>query len=143
MRPLLVNFYFPGNKIHSICICENSTSRTEYRFKKQVFFISYSHDNLLSILLYLPPPLPLPLIAMPPTCCVPPSLDRPYITASIMGATNVDQIDQNVGALDKKIPIELLKEMETVSTDGKRARPLSSKRRNNERKAFKAESKLK
>ncbi|CAN0553867.1 unnamed protein product, partial [Laminaria digitata] len=39
---------------------------------------------------------------------------RPFITAALMGATNVEQIDQNVGALDVILPEECLAEIVTV-----------------------------
>ncbi|CAN0012645.1 unnamed protein product [Ascophyllum nodosum] len=40
--------------------------------------------------------------------------NKPFITASLMGATNIEQLDQNVGALDVKLPDECLAEVISV-----------------------------
>lgn len=42
---------------------------------------------------------------------------RSFITATLMGATNVEQIDQNVATLDVVLPDECLAEIITVSFD--------------------------
>lgn len=45
------------------------------------------------------------------------TLFRPFITAALMGATNVEQLDQNVGALDVVLPDECLAEVIAVSAE--------------------------
>ena len=42
------------------------------------------------------------------------NLSRPFITSTIIGATKVEQLQNNIGAIELKLPREVLDEIETV-----------------------------